>query len=73
MPRLVAAQDVDTVVRGLIGVIDVDDGPSDEQLGVLGATCSSVTTSSSSASSLSDRRRLPVVSPTPPRAAGSVS
>ena len=37
MPRLVAAQDVDTVVRGLIGVIDVDDGPSDEQLGVLGA------------------------------------
>ncbi len=37
MTRLVAAQDVDTVVRGLIGVIDVDGGPSDEQLAVLGA------------------------------------
>jgi hypothetical protein len=37
VPRLVAAQDVDTVVRGLIGVIDIDDGPSDEQLAVLGA------------------------------------
>jgi hypothetical protein len=35
--RLVAAQDVDTVVRGLIGVIDVDGGPTDEQLAVLGA------------------------------------
>ena len=37
MPRLVAAADVDTVVRGLLGVIDVDGGPSDEQLAVLGA------------------------------------
>ena len=37
MPRLIAAHDVDTVVRGLIGVIDVDDGPSDEQLAVLRA------------------------------------
>jgi hypothetical protein len=37
VPRLIAAQDVDTVVRGLIGVIDVDDGPTDEQLAVLRA------------------------------------
>ncbi len=37
MPRLIAAEDVDTVVRGLIGVVDVDDGPSDEQLIVLRA------------------------------------
>ena len=37
MPRLVAAEDVDTVVRGLVGVIDVDGGPSDEQLAVLDA------------------------------------
>jgi hypothetical protein len=37
VPRLVAAEDVDTVVRGLVGVIDVDDGPSDEQLQVLDA------------------------------------
>jgi hypothetical protein len=34
---LVAADDVDTVVRGLVGVIDVDDGPTDEQLAVLDA------------------------------------
>ena len=37
MPRLVAAGDVDTVVRGLVGAIDVDGGPSDEQLAVLDA------------------------------------
>jgi hypothetical protein len=37
VPRLVAAEDVDTVVRGLVGVIDVDDGPSAEQLQVLDA------------------------------------
>ena len=37
MPRLVAAADVETVVRGLVGVIDVDGGPSDEQLAVLRA------------------------------------
>jgi hypothetical protein len=37
VPRLVAATDVDTVVRGLVGVVDVDGGPSDEQLRVLDA------------------------------------
>jgi len=35
--RLVAAGDVETVVRGLVGVIDVDGGPTDEQLAVLRA------------------------------------
>jgi len=35
VPRLIA--DVDAVVRGLVGVIDVDGGPTDEQLAVLGA------------------------------------
>jgi hypothetical protein len=34
---LVATGDVDTVVRGLVGVIDVDGGPTDEQLAVLRA------------------------------------
>jgi hypothetical protein len=34
---LIAASDIDTVVRGLIGVIDVGDGPTDEQLTVLRA------------------------------------
>ena len=37
MSRLVAAEDVDSVVRGLVGVIDVDGGPSAEQLAVLDA------------------------------------
>jgi hypothetical protein len=37
MPRLIAAPDVETVVRGLVGVIDVEDGPTDEQLAVLRA------------------------------------
>ena len=37
MPRLVAPVDVETVVRGLVGVIDVDGGPTDEQLAVLRA------------------------------------
>ena len=37
MPRLVATEDVDAVVRGLLGVIDVDGGASDEQLAVLDA------------------------------------
>ena len=37
VPRLVAAEDVDSVVRGLVGVVDVDDGPTDEQLAVLRA------------------------------------
>jgi hypothetical protein len=34
---LIASADVDTVVRGLAGVIDVDGGPTDEQLAVLRA------------------------------------
>jgi hypothetical protein len=34
---LVASADVETVVRGLVGAIDVDDGPTDEQLAVLRA------------------------------------
>jgi hypothetical protein len=34
---LVAAGDVESVVRGLVGVIDVDDGPTEEQLSVLRA------------------------------------
>jgi hypothetical protein len=34
---LIAAPDVETVVRGLVGVIDVEDGPTDEQLAVLRA------------------------------------
>ena len=37
MTRLVTAPDVETVVRGLVGVIDVDGGPTDEQLAVLRA------------------------------------
>jgi hypothetical protein len=37
MSRLIASEDVDTVVRGLVGVIDVDGGPTDEQLAVLHA------------------------------------
>jgi hypothetical protein len=37
VPRLVAPDDVDAVVRGLVGAIDVDGGPTDEQLAVLGA------------------------------------
>jgi hypothetical protein len=34
---LIAAPDVETVVRGLVGVIDVEDGPTGEQLAVLRA------------------------------------
>ena len=37
MPKLIAADDVDTVVRGLVGAVDVDGGPTDEQLAVLDA------------------------------------
>src|SRR6476619_3861655 len=37
MPRLIASADVDTVIGGLLGVVDVDGGPSDEQVAVLGA------------------------------------
>lgn len=37
MARLIASGDVDAVVRGLVGVVDVDDGPTDEQLAVLSA------------------------------------
>jgi hypothetical protein len=40
MPRLIDAPDVETVVRGLVGVIDVEDGPTDEQLAVLRAVVS---------------------------------
>jgi len=35
MPRLVKPGDVEVVVRGLVGAVDVDDGPTDEQLNVL--------------------------------------
>jgi hypothetical protein len=35
MPYFVAAEEVEPVVRGLLGVIDVDGGPTDEQLEVL--------------------------------------
>ncbi len=35
MPYLVAPEEVEPVVRGLLGVIDVDGGPTDEQLEVL--------------------------------------
>jgi hypothetical protein len=37
MPKLIAAEDIDTVVCGLVGAIDVDGGPTDEQLAVLQA------------------------------------
>jgi hypothetical protein len=37
MPRLVDGPDVETVVRGLVGAIDVDGGAADEQLAVLRA------------------------------------
>lgn len=37
MPKLVEEADVETVVRGLVGAIDVDGGPTDEQLRVLAA------------------------------------
>lgn len=40
MPRLVSPALVEPVVRGLLGSIDVDDGPTDEQLAVLGAITS---------------------------------
>jgi len=37
MPKLVSPESVETVVRGLVGAIDVDGGPSSEQLRVLQA------------------------------------
>ena len=37
MPRLVKPGDVEVVVRGLVGAVDVDGGPIDEQLNVLRA------------------------------------
>jgi hypothetical protein len=37
MPKLVGPDQVETVVRGLVGSIDVDDGPTEEQLRVLHA------------------------------------
>ena len=37
MPRLIVPEDVDTVIGGLLGVVDVDGGPSDEQVAVLSA------------------------------------
>src|SRR4051794_13083040 len=37
MPKLVGAGSVETVVRGLVGAIDVDGGPTGEQLRVLQA------------------------------------
>ena len=37
MPRLIDAAHIEVAVRGLVGVIDVDGGPTDEQLAVLRA------------------------------------
>jgi hypothetical protein len=37
MPRIIDADHVEPVVRAMVGAADVDDGPTDEQLAVIGA------------------------------------